>query len=93
MSRDFFIENYVDCGLKSIYQSDPVAELAAALIEQGITEGELCAALKKVDPRVPDALRLNLHNSYRDVAAGIPTTNKWGVLCKQKPKQKPKPKR
>lgn len=72
--------------LDTIRDTDPLAELALSLIEAGVTEETLVEALK---PRGNDAIAITMLNAFRDVSRGVPTTNKWGVVCKlRKPRKR-----
>ena len=69
--------------LDAIKNTDPIAQLAVRLIEAGVTEAKLLEALKQ---RGNDPIAIDLHNAFRDVSRGTPTTNKWGVVCRTKVK-------
>ena len=51
--------------LAAIERSDPVADLAARLIDNGITDEELWAALR---PRLNTQIGNELYNKYRDLS-------------------------
>ncbi len=66
--------------LDAIKNSNPVAELAENLRNQGVTEEQLIAALTgRSDP-----ISVELHNCFRDNMLGVPSTNKYGVAKKTK---------
>ncbi len=79
-----------------IRDSDPLAALSRCLIDSGVTEEELAEALKQ---RGSEPIAVAMHNAFRDVSRGVPTTNKWGVTYKPQTelarvsKGLPKPKR
>jgi hypothetical protein len=65
--------------LDMIRDTDPLATLALSLIEAGVTEETLAKALA---PRGSEPIAVAMLNAFRDVSRGVPTTNKWGVVCK-----------
>jgi hypothetical protein len=70
--------------LDLIRDTDPLATLAQNLIDAGVTEEQLAEALKH---RRGEPIAVALQNAYRDVAHGVPTVNKWGVVCKLRKKK------
>ncbi len=65
----------INAALDEIEKADPVAELAARLIYDGITEEELQKALGK---RTASPIGNELQNKYRDVARSGWTENRYG---------------
>lgn len=57
----------------AVEKVDPVAELAARIIDAGITEEQLADALRGVV--VGDPLKTELQNKYRDLSRSGWTTN------------------
>ena len=54
--------------LLAIERDDPVARLAAKLVQEGVTEEQLCKALNaQVRPTIGDPIKNELHNKFRDV--------------------------
>jgi hypothetical protein len=66
--------------LRRVYKSDPVGDLAAQLVQEGVTEEALAAALMLPCARtIIDPLRVELHNKFRDIARSGWTDNRYGV--------------
>ena len=70
---------FLNATLDQIRDSDPLAALSRCLMDSGVTEEELAKALKQ---RGSEPIAVAMHNAFRDVSRGVPTTNKWGVTCK-----------
>ena len=70
--------------LDMIRDTDPLATLARCLIDSGVTEETLVKALKH---RSSEPIAVTMYNAFRDVAAGRPTINKWGVVCETRKKR------
>lgn len=70
--------------LRCIERADPVADLAAKLIKQGVTEHELHAALGTLQS---EPIGNEFYNKYRSIARGVPTYNHYKVRrpCRRKP--------
>jgi hypothetical protein len=66
--------------LIAVEKVDPVAELAARIIDAGITEVELGEAIRGVV--VSDPLKVELQNKYRDLARSGWTFNRHGKRWK-----------
>jgi hypothetical protein len=62
--------------LDRIKNSDPVADLAKHLLDAGVTEHEIWAAVKD---RSADPIANELYSDFRSVARGCSTTNKYGI--------------
>jgi hypothetical protein len=67
--------------IAALEKSDPVAELAARIIDAGVTEKQLREALQGVV--VNDPLKTELQNKYRDLTLGRFTINRHGKRWKR----------
>lgn len=66
--------NELHAALDAIEHSDPVAELAARLLVEGMTEAELQEAL---GGRTASPIGNELQNKYRDVQRSLPIETRY----------------